>query len=321
MADYGRIKSSFWRDPTVRRSLDTNGKLLALYYLSSPNLNAAGIYCEPLTISASYTGMTLEDTQRADDALVDIGFIARCYETEYLWIKNFIKYNQPPNVNVWRHIDKLLCELPKEITFIMELFSWFRDIHEWIPEFVTQIEGFAGDTIIEPAPLEARELFDGDVKLSDGDHFEDFWKSLNSQRKSAKGEVRKAFLKSLKHRDWPGWQEAARLYNEHVASVDKIQFSKLPATWLRSECFTDEAQPSGQPVQTKETRIKTKKEDDAHIANIERAEKNAWLKARQRSDPNFPTDETAIEKLWQADKSEKARLKREREEKYGAPKT
>lgn len=58
-------------------------------------------------------------------------------------------------------------------------------------------------------------------------------------RKEARGDARKAFKAARKAATMEELIEGRRLYARKVRDTER-QFIKLPATWLRAECWADE---------------------------------------------------------------------------------
>lgn len=61
--EYVRLRTGFWSDPDVRRSVTIEQKALLLYYISSPHCNMVGIYWCPYTYVSMETGIPLEDVR------------------------------------------------------------------------------------------------------------------------------------------------------------------------------------------------------------------------------------------------------------------
>ena len=66
--------------------------------------------------------------------------------------------------------------------------------------------------------------------------FEDFWKSVES--KIDRGKTTPG---ASKHPEWPGDENAARIYNEHREMLGK--FCKQPPSWLRALGWLDKHEP------------------------------------------------------------------------------
>ena len=81
------------------------------------------------------------------------------------------------------------------------------------------------------------------------DNFDIFWSKVN--RKISKGQSQKAYNKLAE--EWGSKPEAlAELYNKHCSSVNEIQFSQHPSTWINAEGYLNQ-EITPEPTSTEKT--------------------------------------------------------------------
>ena len=122
---YGTVSRLFWSDPKMR-GLSLEARHLALWYLTCDQGNAAGIFWVPVDIAALSAGLTVETGTAADKELQNVNWIRRCPTTDWVWIRNFLKHNQPANQNVWVNISSTINDLPGEFSYIAEMAQHFE---------------------------------------------------------------------------------------------------------------------------------------------------------------------------------------------------
>jgi len=81
------------------------------------------------------------------------------------------------------------------------------------------------------------------------DNFDIFWSKVN--RKISKGQSQKAYNKLAE--EWGSKPEAlAELYNKHCSSVNEIQFSQHPSTWINAQGYLNQ-EITPEPTSTEKT--------------------------------------------------------------------
>jgi len=91
---YSQIQPTFWTGRTGRdlRSKGTTAQLLALYLLTSPHSNMAGIYyCPPAYIQTD-TGLPMEAIDAAFEDLAAVGFAYRDTTTDEVLVINMVLF-------------------------------------------------------------------------------------------------------------------------------------------------------------------------------------------------------------------------------------
>jgi len=120
MRDYGRIHTKFWEQPEISE-LSLEGRLLAVYLLTSQHSNMLGCY----RVSTGYVMDDLRlphDTAEAAFAeLETIGFLHRCRATGWVLLPKYLKYNPVENPNQAKAALKLVDKVPPKASFIPAL--------------------------------------------------------------------------------------------------------------------------------------------------------------------------------------------------------
>ncbi|MFD2112039.1 hypothetical protein [Thiorhodococcus fuscus] len=120
MRDYGRIHTKFWEQPEISE-LSLEGRLLAVYLLTSQHSNMLGCY----RLSTGYVMDDLRlphDTAEAAFAeLETMGFLHRCRATGWVLLPKYLKYNPVENPNQAKAALKLVDKVPSKAAFIPAL--------------------------------------------------------------------------------------------------------------------------------------------------------------------------------------------------------
>lgn len=88
---YCRIAPTFWTDPDVKRRLDREEKLAALYFFTSPHGNMAGLYYVPLQYAAAETGFSVEQLEGMLKGALS-PFVTYDFETEEILVHRAAKH-------------------------------------------------------------------------------------------------------------------------------------------------------------------------------------------------------------------------------------
>lgn len=102
------------------RSLTEDGRMLALYLITSPHSTIAGVYRLP-------DGYVCEDLQWSSERvakgfaeLLAKGFANRCETTKWAWVKNHLDWNQPENPNQRKSALKVAMSIPDQCRWKLE---------------------------------------------------------------------------------------------------------------------------------------------------------------------------------------------------------
>jgi hypothetical protein len=113
MRDYGKIHTSFWASDTIR-GLSEDGRLLAIYLMTSPHSTIAGVFRLP-------DGYVCEDVSWEPERIAKVfaelfakGFANRCETTKWVWILKHLEWNPPENPNQRKAASKVACSVPDE---------------------------------------------------------------------------------------------------------------------------------------------------------------------------------------------------------------
>ena len=134
MRDYGRIHCAFWTSSDIQ-GLSEDGRMLALYLLSSPHTTITGTFrlpdgyvCEDLKWSAPRV-------TKGFGELFAKGFANRCETTKWVWICKFLQWNQPENPNQWKAAKKIACQIPAACAWRAEFYRLFSSLTDFEVSF------------------------------------------------------------------------------------------------------------------------------------------------------------------------------------------
>lgn len=126
MRDYGRVYAAFWTNQDMR-SVTDDGRLLALYLLTSPHTTLIGAFRLPDGYIAEDLQWGSERVAKGLAELSAIGFASRCESTKWVWIRAFISWNAPENPNQWKAARKLVGQIPDSCGWRAEFIEVFRE--------------------------------------------------------------------------------------------------------------------------------------------------------------------------------------------------
>lgn len=119
MARYRKIDTRIWNDQKFN-TLSTDGKLLFFFLLSHPHMTAIGAMRASLLGLASELGWEEKKFRTALEQAFSHGMIRYDERSSFIWLPNFLKYNQPESPNVIKSWEKALDYLPEcELKFEM----------------------------------------------------------------------------------------------------------------------------------------------------------------------------------------------------------
>jgi uncharacterized phage protein (TIGR02220 family) len=143
MRIYGSIQTKFWVHPEIKK-LSDQAKLLGAYLLSSPHTNMLGCFRIPIGYIAEDLNWDSDLVRKALNELSAILFIT--YDSDWIFIGNFLKYNPIENPNQGKSIAKLFDDVPKNIVFSSQLINKLQEYSEYLQDdFINRLE-----TLSEP---------------------------------------------------------------------------------------------------------------------------------------------------------------------------
>lgn len=111
--EFGIIKSRFWHSPSVRQ-LSDDGKVLALYLMTTSHGNIAGVFRCTVGYVADDLCWGSERVSEGFDELSMNGFAYRCGTTDWVWITNHLVENPLANPNQVKSARRLAKGIPHE---------------------------------------------------------------------------------------------------------------------------------------------------------------------------------------------------------------
>lgn len=99
MREYGKVYSSFWQSPEVR-AMSEDGRVLALYLLTTPHGSMLGCFRMPDAYAAEDLQWATERVSEGFRNLIESQFVVRDEATKWVLIPKFLKWNQFDNPNV-----------------------------------------------------------------------------------------------------------------------------------------------------------------------------------------------------------------------------
>lgn len=111
MRDYGKVHTSFWADDTLR-GLDADSKLLALYLLTSPHTNTLGAFRLPDAYACEDLAWGGKRLLNGLETLSAAGFVKYDRASRWVWIVNWLKFNEPANPNMWKACRRMADSVP-----------------------------------------------------------------------------------------------------------------------------------------------------------------------------------------------------------------
>ena len=125
MAKYRKIDPRIWNDLKFRQ-LSDNGKLVFFMLLTHPHMTAVGAMRATIQGLAAEIGWSEKAFREAFGEGLKKGMVKVDFEASFLWIPNFIKYNQPESPNVVTAWVKALEDLP-ECPLFYQLIQYVKD--------------------------------------------------------------------------------------------------------------------------------------------------------------------------------------------------
>jgi hypothetical protein len=99
MAKYRKVDPRIWNDSKFM-GLSDSGKLALFFVLTHPNMTAVGAMRHTIPGMAAELGWTAEAFREAFLEACAKGIIKHDEKASFVWLPNFVKYNQPESPNV-----------------------------------------------------------------------------------------------------------------------------------------------------------------------------------------------------------------------------
>ncbi|WP_194720803.1 hypothetical protein [Noviherbaspirillum malthae] len=106
MRDYGKVYTAFWTSEDIRE-LSEDARTLALYLLTCPHGNMLGCFRLTNAYAADDLKWEVERVSKGFEELFRKGFAYRCERTFWVFIRQYLKWNQFDNPNVGKAAAKL----------------------------------------------------------------------------------------------------------------------------------------------------------------------------------------------------------------------
>jgi hypothetical protein len=132
MAKYRKIDPRIWNDAKFR-DLSDDGKLLFFFLLTHPGMTSLGAMRHTVPGMAAELGWTTEGFAKPFAEALSKGLVKHDERAAFVWLPNFIKYNQPDNPNVVKAWDSAVDMLP-ECDMLNELLQHVREFLKRLPE-------------------------------------------------------------------------------------------------------------------------------------------------------------------------------------------
>ncbi len=132
MRDYGKVHSSFWSSKTID-TLSEDGRMLALYLLTSPHSTISGVFRLPDGYVCEDIRWSSERVNKGFAELFAKGFANRCETTKWVYIYKHFEWNKPENPNQRKAAKKIALSIPDECSWkplFMRDWRDFLDISE-----------------------------------------------------------------------------------------------------------------------------------------------------------------------------------------------
>lgn len=112
MARYRKIDPRIWSDHKFS-SLSRDAKLVFLFFLTHPNMTPLGAMRASLPGLSSELGWKERKFRQAFNEIFVRGMVQHDKKASFIWLPNFIKYNQPESPNAIKAWGKFMDFLPE----------------------------------------------------------------------------------------------------------------------------------------------------------------------------------------------------------------
>lgn len=262
MRDYGKVHSTFWSSDTTS-SVTDDGRMLALYLMTSPHATIAGVFRLPDGYVCEDLKWDAERVSKGFSELLAKGFANRCETTKWVWVCKHFKWNQPENPNQRKAAKKVAEQIPSDCAW-KALF--FRDCGVFFDaEPLPKQKGLkkGSETVSKPGtgtgtgtgkektPASAAAEREGEIEMP-AEHqarFDRFWSAY--PKRKGKGDAVKSWLKLKPSEALLEKMLAAVSIDRggHDWTKDSGQYIPYPATWLNQSRWLDDRSESGGDLQ------------------------------------------------------------------------
>ena len=119
MRDYGKVHTSFWSSATIR-ALSEDGRMLALYLMTSPHTTITGTFRLPDGYVSEDLSWSPERVREGFKELLSNGFANRCETSKWVWITKHLEWNPPENPNQRKAAAKCASGVPDECAWKLD---------------------------------------------------------------------------------------------------------------------------------------------------------------------------------------------------------
>lgn len=119
MRDYGRVHTAFWTSADIQ-ALSDDGRMLALYLLTSPHSTIAGVFRLPDAYVSDDLGWAFERVSNGLQELTGRGFVTLCRASKWVFLRKFLVWNPPEGPNQWKAVRKIAESIPSSCVFRAE---------------------------------------------------------------------------------------------------------------------------------------------------------------------------------------------------------
>ncbi|NFD77386.1 DnaD domain protein [Clostridium botulinum] len=153
MAKYRQLYTEFWKDGFVVE-LEPEEKYFYLYLLTNANTSQCGIYELPKKIIENETGYNRETVDNLIKKFEEYKKIIYSEETKEIIILNWVKYNEPNNINAIKCVNKELKKI-KNRNFVKELYFQYSKSGLEVDKLFYEIE----DSFIEDKNNKVKDIY------------------------------------------------------------------------------------------------------------------------------------------------------------------
>ena len=122
MRDYGKVHVSFWTSLNVR-AMSEDGRVLAMYLLTCPHGNIAGVFRLPDGYVCDDLQWDQQRVTKGFEELFKNGFAYRCDTTKWVWILKHYEWNPPENPNQKKAALKITDKVPNDCVWKLDFIS------------------------------------------------------------------------------------------------------------------------------------------------------------------------------------------------------
>lgn len=139
MREYGIIYTSFWTDDDAQ-ALTEGAQRLFCYLLTGPHTTAAGCFRLPIAYASEDLKVQPERLRERFKELLRKPFAYHCEETGWVFIPHFLKFNPIQNPNCGKSVEKLLGQIPANVSFSSEILKELEQHSKWLsPDFLNRL--------------------------------------------------------------------------------------------------------------------------------------------------------------------------------------